>query len=177
MAKLLAIGSEDKFVLRTFELISGLGAVGTTLCMFRFPESYGQSDLVFLVVFCFCLALAVAFVSFSLWEEYAKVIRGKSYDPRDENSLSLAEFRNLILWSPGAYKLALPIAFLFGFGFFWWLIQAESSAAGTKATNLAFGMMSMANVFMLISLPILASASRMPGSYREHFAHSTPPRK
>lgn len=172
------MASDRKFMIRVFEIMAVLGSTVTSLLMYYVSMGAIALEMAGVVVIgCMCMALAISFVSFSLWEEYAKVLRGEGYDPNDENSLSGHEFGGLIEWSPPIFKLALPLAIICGVGCFWWWIMAESSAGNGGAPNIELGMMSLANMFQLLSLPILASASRMPGRFCDNFTSGDQIRK
>jgi hypothetical protein len=115
------------------------------------------------------LVFAVVVVCLALASEFSKVL-GRTPSSDGEVDLSLADWWLLSRWCPAtmklAYLLAIAVAlytlFAVGLGVSW-----STGEAFTQREALGFPLFGA--TMLLILLPMLASAARMPGAYVEHF--------
>jgi hypothetical protein len=115
------------------------------------------------------LVFAIVAVCVALASEFSKVL-GRAPLPDGEVDLSLADWWLLSRWCPAAIKLAYLLAIavalytLFAVGL---RVSWSSGEAFTQREALGFPLFGA--TMLLILLPMLASAARMPGAYVEHF--------
>ena len=112
----------------------------------------------------------ISWVTFTLVAELLRA-RGRGAEAATGNlNLSLSEWRMLHHWCPFGLKLAYAVAIVValysflavGFGVSW-----SSGEPFTEHKALGFALFGA--LFVLVQVPALASASRMPGTYAEHF--------
>lgn len=114
-------------------------------------------------------AFATLGLALLLFSEYAQVLHGRPLHPSDEEGLSIAEMREMVRWSPPAMKLALPLAGVICIFTFVTIGGVEWSSNAPFTARDAEGFPLFISVFLLVSLPILSSVARMPGSFSSHF--------
>jgi hypothetical protein len=114
----------------------------------------------------------ISWVTFTLAAELLRA-RGKREEAAAGNlNLSLSEWRMLHRWCPFGLRLAYAVALVvavyaflaIGFGVSW-----RTGEPFTEHEALGFALFGA--LFVLVQVPTLASASRMPGTYAEHFHH------
>ena len=158
--------SNRKRLLRTSELIALAGSAVMLLQAGKTLHSPPANFPAFLAASVCLAGLLLTFLPVCmLGAEYICTVR-KATDP-DERSdgLSSAEIAFLTRWSPRPYKAAawLALAILLGtllfFGGVSITTREELDPAKVPAVFLYF------SVFYLICLPVLGSATRMPGTY------------
>lgn len=120
-------------------------------------------------------AFPVFWLAISLMEEFVRVLRGDAYDPDDENAMTFAEACQLIRWCPRVLQPApllvpvLLVVMAWGMGFTSW-----NSTQPLDAQR-AIGLCAFVACFHLFCQPILSSASRMPGTFADHFRPEATP--
>jgi len=80
--------------------------------------------------------------------------------------LSSAEFAELIHWSPRWLNVTVALLFIYALAVIVF-VRIDWSSAQTLARREALCDWFILSTFVLVSLPILASASRMPGTFAE----------
>jgi hypothetical protein len=160
--------SEQKPFLRVAEIVAAIGAlacIGVAGQLYRDPRVDVPIDLLFVVGFAL---LMLSFLPVCiLAAEYAKTVRQPSATARHDEGLSAGEISALLRWAPMVHKLIavagtlVGVATGIGFGSVSW----STNDPATTTDGIA-GALYLSSFFML-SLPVLASAARMPGSYEE----------
>ena len=113
---------------------------------------------------------SVFWVCFALTAEFRRLRGGATESTRFEVNLSFSDMKMLLRWCPAFIMLSYPLAvgvaiytiFSVGFGVSW-----RTGEAFAKHHALGFSLFGALMLLML--LPVLASAARMPGTYAEHF--------
>jgi uncharacterized membrane protein YadS len=161
--------SEHKRLIRVFEcvaLIGGVGmvALGLGVRLGRFEPTQVEPLLVpaFLLMFMpFGLTVMLA-------SEFARAIRRPRRSAFGEEGLSISEVRQLVSWSP----VPLRYAFAAAIGLLAYVVIAigpvEWSSNQPFTSREAQGFPLFMSAFLLVSVPVLASASRMPGSFEDN---------
>lgn len=110
-------------------------------------------------------------VWFGLCIEFVTVVRGLRYEDRASTTLSWRELGEFHRWCPlglrvGAYAagVCLGLYVMAFIGPVGWSSHREFTPGD------ALGLLVYGAAFSLLGWPALASASRMPGSYADHFA-------
>lgn len=162
--------SERKALLRCFEIVAWAGAAS---CLFlasrlrRWPDTELPIELALTAGF--ALLLLSFLPACVLGAEYARAVRRSENHLAFSDGLNLAELSELLSWAPLACKvaagsglaLAAYAAIVYG------EVSWSTMDPPTREDGIA-GALYLAS-FLLLALPVLASAVRMPGSYAEHF--------
>ena len=160
--------SEHKSVLRVAEAVAVVSAAGSILIAIRM---YRTPDPDFPIELAFILGFALLMLSFlpacMLGGEYVRTVRlPETYRDRSAG-LNNQEIGAVIRWAPFWQKAAGFLAILVAvttaivFGSVSWSTGKPPSLTDGIAAALYL------LAFFLLSLPILGSAARMPGSYAE----------
>jgi hypothetical protein len=166
--------SERKLLIRLAEIVALAGSVSSISAAAAVALGYMsparvESFLALLLI----LGSGVFVVAVLLFHEFAQVLHGKPPSILRETELSIGETKQLLRWCPGPTKLAFVIAgaimliAIFSVGTVEWSSGQPFTAKEAKGIPLTLA------VFMLVALPILASASRMPGAFADHFSPMT----
>ena len=162
--------SEYKIVIKTAEICAIAGGLAT--CVSSAAVFFGMvaADVIESSVFVeFFAMLAVWFPAVLLAKESTRAIRGRTSASRNDDDMSGKELAALVRWCPRwlvaasiscaavAFLIALPI------GEIQW--PSNEPFTSREAIGLNLGLA----VFFFLAVPILASASRMPGAYEENF--------
>ena len=167
--------SHCKLVVRTTEMLAAVGSV-SALCGWlavtcgwlsatRVESFLGL--LLGLVVGTFLIALL-------LFDEYHRAAHGEPAAKTSERELSQSKPFAALRWCPRWLKFALPIGFSLIFAAPAFIGSAEWSSSKPFTERDAKVFLLAIAGFLLMSLPILASASRMPGAFRDHFSTKRP---
>jgi hypothetical protein len=117
----------------------------------------------------FVVAFLLFAVGYALVAEFKK-LQGKPTALGANIALSFSDMKSLVRWCPKPLLLSYALALLVtayaviavGIGVSW-----RSGEQFTEKHSLGFPL--FVAVFLLTLLPVIASASRMPGTYAEHF--------
>ena len=162
--------SEQKVFLKFSEFVAVFGAGGSMFIAFYLYLA-PQSSLS--IKFFFTIAFGMLALSFFpacvLISEYARTVRDSSYFGARTAGLNAGELAALMHWAPLACKLAaglgiaVMVATAIAFGEISWSSEDPPTSEDGIAGALYLGS------FFLLTLPVLGSARRMPGSYAESF--------
>lgn len=164
--------SEHKAFLRLTEAVTIFGALGSPFIAFRLylePSSDLPIELAFIAGF--ALLMLTFLPACILGGEYVRtVLRPATYRERVAG-LSSSELSALLRWAPVAHKtagvlgVAIAVATAVAFGSVSW----SSNDPPTPTDGIA-GALYLAS-FLLVILPVLASAARMPGTYVANYTN------
>ena len=163
--------SERKLLIRSAEILALAGSIcllsaATAVALGHMPPTRVESFLALLLILGSCIFV----IAVLLFHEFAQVLHGKPSSLFEENELSIAETKQLLRWCPGPYKLAFAVAGVVMLTAIFTVGAVEWSSGQPFTEKEAKGIPLFLAVFMLVALPILASASRMPGAFADHFA-------
>jgi hypothetical protein len=158
--------SERKLLIRFSETLAGLGAVAVLFQAGRTyvhpPEDYPA----FIAASVCMIGVMLTFLPVCiLGGEYVRTVRKPTTNEEHSDGLSSAELSFMVRWAPTAHKvgawlgLVILVGTLLTFGEVTIPARDPTSPRDIPALYLYF------SVFYLLSLPVLGSASRMPGSY------------
>ena len=163
--------STRKVLLRFSELLAIASILGT-LALAAFAHYKPTTDFPLeLAVFAAFALLMLSFVpACALAGEYVRTVRQPRTAVEKHDGLSGAEIAALIQWAPLPYKLA-PVAGI-SIAVVTALLIGEISWSSSEpfTARHAVGTMLYLACFYLLSLPVLGSAARMPGAYRDNLA-------
>jgi hypothetical protein len=116
------------------------------------------------------LVVGTFLIALLLFDEYHRAAHGEPGAKTSERELSQSKPFAVLRWCPRWLKFALPIGFSLIFAAPTFIGSAgwSSSKPFTERDAKVF-LLTIAG-FLLMSLPILASASRMPGAFQDRFS-------
>ena len=163
--------SERKVLIRSAEILASVGSAYSLAAAIGVTFGYLTPTRVeSLLVPFLLLGFGVFAIAVVLFHEFARVLHGKPSRLFEENELFLGEVRQLLRWCPGPTKLAFVIAGVALLFAMFYVGAVEWSSGQPFTEKEAKGFPLFLSVFMLVALPVLASASRMPGAFADHFA-------
>jgi hypothetical protein len=158
--------SHRKILLRTFEVSALLGGlIGLAMSFSVASGSLAAEAAKPFVLVTFTAVFAVGLVTVSVANEFIKVVRAGQPWLRRIAHASFGELKVLVQWCPrallilallgavAALAIALPLGHVRWYG--------GQPFTGREAIGFAAG----AALFYFVSVPVLASASRMPGTF------------
>ena len=158
--------SERKLLIRFSETVAGLGAFAMLFQAVRTSVHPPQDYPAFLAASICMLGVMLTFLPVCiLGGEYVRTVRKPTTPDERSDGLSGSELKFMVRWAPAAYKVGawLGAVILAGtvltFGEVTITTRDPTPPRDIPALYLYF------SVFYLLSLPVLGSASRMPGSY------------
>ncbi len=165
--------STHKVLLRSAEVLALASALGAlAVAAWARYEPATEFPLELSIIVGFALLMLSFLPACVLGGEYARTVRSPHEKYDDE--LSSAEIAALIRWAPLPYKLAavggIAITIIAA------LVVGEvswSSSDPFVARDAVGAMLCLAGLYLL-SLPILGSAARMPGTYLDNLVHEAP---
>jgi hypothetical protein len=161
--------SEQKLLLRLAELVAIASVVAALYFGFKTHQDQDADFPVFLAGVAGMALLMLTFLpACMLGGEYVKTVRKPTTWRQRTAGLEIKELTAVLRWAP-RFHLAVAaggIVVLAVAAFKYGSVQFHSSMAPdpTKIPGLFFYF----SVFYALALPVLASASRMPGSYAAH---------
>jgi hypothetical protein len=163
--------SERKRLIRRAEKAALLGSIACLALAAGVHAGVVSARVVeLLLVPSILVAFAVLGLALLLFSEYAQVLHGRPLHPSDEEGLSIIEMRQMVRWCPKPVKLALPLAAAILIFTFVTIGGVEWSSNEPFTEREAKGFPLFISVLMLLALPILSSAAKMPGSFFSHFS-------
>lgn len=164
--------SSRKLLIRFFELAALAWCFGGATIAFLASVHLAAPTLFQpLVIFLFVGMFPIFGVAVILSAEFSEAIRdGQSWWQR-QHELSGSELKALVRWCPRAI-LGPSIALIIIDSILCFIVGGVEWSSGHEFNEhhaVGFSLFSM--LFCLISLPVLASASRMAGTYRSNFAN------
>jgi uncharacterized RDD family membrane protein YckC len=158
--------SEKKSLLRISELLAAAGAIAMLVQAARSYAQPAEDYPAFLAAGLCMVGVLLTFLPVcNLGGEYVRTIRKSTTADGQSDGLFGPELAFMVRWAPGFYKLAawigvvILVCTLLVFGSITVTTGKPTNPRDIPALYLYF------SVFFLVSLPVLGSASRMPGSY------------
>jgi hypothetical protein len=166
--------SHRKALIRIAEILAGVssaGALATALAvhMNRLSPAHIEPLLLLLLL----IGGAVFCIGVLLFHEFAQAIHGKPKRVFTEEELSMSEMKQLLRWCPKLLLLAYPLAAVILLVTLLSAGSVEWSTGQPFTAREAKGLPMFLAAFILVALPVLASSSRMPGTFSEEFAPKT----
>jgi len=160
--------SERKLILRISELLAIGGATGALfLALMSSLRPEPEAPLLLLS----CAGMALLILTFLpaclLGGEFVRTVRRPSTWRQRTEGLNSDEIQAIVKWAPTAYKAGACAAVLIAVGTalrFGSITFSENQLVGVESIT---GLALYFSVFYLLALPVLGSASRMPGAYAQ----------
>ena len=162
--------SQQKTVLRSIEVLGGAsgmaGVVSGVLILSHSVDPMLFEPFVFYSFFVMFLVFGVA-----VWVagEYAQTVRTNASWWQRSRGLSLAELKALTQWCPRWIIYLSLVCGVAGIAMAFQVGDVQWSPGQPFTEREALGFTAGQSTFCFFALPILASASRMPGNFSRHF--------
>ncbi len=162
--------SHRKSVIRAMELLASFGIVAAFGAWFAVTGGWlSAARIETFLPFLLVLVAGTFAIALLLFHECERAIHREPHSRFREQEVSLGEFRKALRWCPKRTKLALPLGILLAIVALVSVGDVEWSLGKPFTEHDAKGFLLYSAIFFLVSLPLLASTSRMPGTFEEHF--------
>ncbi len=166
----MIIVSENKKLMRWCEVVATiLGVTGFVGACLLSLQVMSLSFVEKLLPYIFVTGMLVFFASLLVLNDYARLVRNVAPGQKNTDGLSIREMKQLVFWCPTWLWWTSIIIGAICMGVLMYLGEVTWSSSAPLDARTAIGLLAGSSFFVFASIPILASASRMPGAFDDHF--------